>query len=158
MAKRLLPTGTCWCGCGAQTDLGSFFAPGHDKRAEGRVIMEVFGGVPQFLSAFGYGPNGSAASSAGGMDVALGVLRYAQGRSTVAVEYTDPENPFGPLKRTDRSIHPVPTDLAEASVLFTKNVGGPSWAQFGVPFVDLVALYQDTCPVVRVAGVTARSC
>lgn len=53
---RLLPTGRCWCGCGAEVDLGSFFAAGHDKRAEARVIMEIFGGVPQFLAAFGRAP------------------------------------------------------------------------------------------------------
>jgi len=54
--SRLLPTGECWCGCKTPVDLGSFFAAGHDKRAEARVIMEVFGGVPQFLAAFGRVP------------------------------------------------------------------------------------------------------
>ena len=32
---RVLPTGECWCGCGVEVGLGSFFAPGHDKVAEG---------------------------------------------------------------------------------------------------------------------------
>lgn len=54
--SRLIPTGKCWCGCGQDVDLGSFFAPGHDKRAEARVVMEEFGGVPQFLAAFGRAP------------------------------------------------------------------------------------------------------
>ena len=36
--KRLLPTGECWCGCGAETAIGSFFLPGHDKTAESAVI------------------------------------------------------------------------------------------------------------------------
>ena len=29
--KRLIPTGDCWCGCGAETAIGAFFLPGHDK-------------------------------------------------------------------------------------------------------------------------------
>ena len=35
---RLLPTGECWCGCGSDTAIGSFFLPGHDKTAESAVI------------------------------------------------------------------------------------------------------------------------
>jgi hypothetical protein len=57
-AKRLLPTGTCWCGCGAETKRGSFFATGHDKRAESAVILAEYGNVPSFLVAHGYGPDG----------------------------------------------------------------------------------------------------
>jgi hypothetical protein len=55
---RLMPTGECWCGCGQDTPVGSFFAPGHDKRAEGRVITQEFGEVARFLAAFGYAPGG----------------------------------------------------------------------------------------------------
>ena len=47
--KRLLPTGECWCGCGAETAIGSFFLPGHDKTAESAVISVEYGGVPGFL-------------------------------------------------------------------------------------------------------------
>ena len=54
---RLMPAGECWCGCAQETPIGSFFAPGHDKRAEVRVITEEFGEVVQFLAAFGYAPN-----------------------------------------------------------------------------------------------------
>jgi hypothetical protein len=36
--------------------LGSFFAPGHDKRAESKLIAEVFGDVAHFLAAFGRAP------------------------------------------------------------------------------------------------------
>ena len=28
-----MPTGTCWCDCGLATKTGSFFLPGHEKRA-----------------------------------------------------------------------------------------------------------------------------
>lgn len=61
--KRLLPTGTCWCGCGTETKRGSFFTTGHDKRAESAVILEEYGDVPTFLVAHGYGPEGSKIAS-----------------------------------------------------------------------------------------------
>jgi hypothetical protein len=59
VSERLIPTGYCWCGCGKETGLGSFFATGHDKKAESAVIMVEYGGVPQFLVGHGYGPNGT---------------------------------------------------------------------------------------------------
>ncbi len=55
-AKMLLPTGECWCGCGAETAIGSFLLPGHDKIAEASVISVEYGGVPRFLVRHGYGP------------------------------------------------------------------------------------------------------
>ena len=55
---RLLPTGACWCGCGAETKIGAFFLPGHDKAAESAVILVQWGGVPEFLAAQGFGPGG----------------------------------------------------------------------------------------------------
>ena len=55
---RLPPTGECWCGCGAQTAIGSFFVQGHDKAAEAAVISVDYGGVPHFLARHGYGPEG----------------------------------------------------------------------------------------------------
>lgn len=55
---RPLPTGECWCGCGLETPVGSFFAAGHDKKAESRVIVEQFDNVPGFLVAHGYAPGG----------------------------------------------------------------------------------------------------
>lgn len=58
MAKRLLPTGNCWCGCGGETGRGSFFLPGHDKVAESAVILVEYGGVPEFLDKHGYSPSG----------------------------------------------------------------------------------------------------
>jgi hypothetical protein len=56
--QRALPTGECWCGCRAETPVGSFFAPGHDKVAESRVIVEQYENVPGFLVAHGYAPGG----------------------------------------------------------------------------------------------------
>jgi len=57
-ARRLLPTGECWCRCGAETPVGSFFAAGHDKVVEAAVILLEYGGVPEFLTRHGFGPNG----------------------------------------------------------------------------------------------------
>lgn len=54
MANRLLPTGRCWCGCGAETGVGSFFRAGHDKVAESMAMLVKYGGVPEFLAAHGY--------------------------------------------------------------------------------------------------------
>ena len=44
-SKHLLPAGECWCGCGAETSIGSFFLPGHDKAAEVAVISVEYGGA-----------------------------------------------------------------------------------------------------------------
>ncbi len=58
-------TGECWCGCGAETTIGSFFLPGHDKIAESAVISVEYGGVPEFLVQHGYGPGGKSAKHEG---------------------------------------------------------------------------------------------
>jgi len=64
MPQRLIPTGTCWCGCGGETGRGSFFLPGHDKVAESAVILVEYSGVPEFLAKHGYGPGGKNARQA----------------------------------------------------------------------------------------------
>jgi hypothetical protein len=67
MAKeRAIPTGECWCGCGAQVPVRSFFVTGHDKRAEARVIVEEYGSVPEFVLAHGYHPGGKHDPAKGG--------------------------------------------------------------------------------------------
>lgn len=58
MKQRLLPTGTCWCGCGEETTRGSFFLTGHDKVAESAVVLVEYGGVAAFLASHGYSPEG----------------------------------------------------------------------------------------------------
>jgi hypothetical protein len=58
MAKRIIPNGKCWCGCGEDTELGRFFLSGHDRAAESAVIKVEYGGVVEFLSEHGYGPDG----------------------------------------------------------------------------------------------------
>lgn len=62
---RLIPTGTCWCGCGTDVSLGSFFARGHDKTAEAALIaVEYDGSVAQMLHAKGFGPSNSVTDKA----------------------------------------------------------------------------------------------
>jgi hypothetical protein len=61
--RRLLPTGECWCGCGTEVRRGSFFASGHDKRAEGMLIRLRYGGVAEFLAHHGYGAGGKNLTS-----------------------------------------------------------------------------------------------
>jgi hypothetical protein len=58
MAQHLLPTGSCWCGCGGDTGRGSFFLSGHDKVAESAAILMEYGGVPECLDKHGYAPGG----------------------------------------------------------------------------------------------------
>ena len=156
MAKRLLPNGQCWCGCGQQIDLGSFFAPGHDKRAEARLIMEVFGGVPQFLVAFGYGPDGAKGaltSSAAELARWLAGTRHGTfGR--LAIEYPNVRQPGGPLIRTAFEIElPGPPNISDGIVLFLRQPGG----LFAVPFVDIEAVYKDMDRwVFRISGALNR--
>ncbi|MFJ6559999.1 hypothetical protein ACIQMV_08975 [Streptomyces sp. NPDC091412] len=63
--QRLIPTGFCWCGCGTETGIGSFFARGHDKIAEAALIAAEYGGtVPRLLAAHNYGPDRSVTAAA----------------------------------------------------------------------------------------------
>ncbi|MGW7466980.1 hypothetical protein ACWGJT_20295 [Streptomyces xantholiticus] len=62
---RLIPTGKCFCGCGSDVGLGSFFARGHDKVAEAALIAVQYGGsVAQMLHAQGFGPHRSVTHKA----------------------------------------------------------------------------------------------
>jgi hypothetical protein len=65
VSDRLIPTGFCWCGCGTETGIGSFFTRGHDKIAEAALIAAEYGGtVPHFLAAHKYGPDRSVTDAA----------------------------------------------------------------------------------------------
>src|SRR5262245_20166524 len=107
----VFPNGRCWCGCGETTERTVFFVPGHDKRAEARVVKEVYGSVPDFLAAHGYGPDGRDPGAAlrQGMDgtgVQLLEAWSKKGEASddafhVALEVMNPENPKGPLTREE---------------------------------------------------------
>ncbi|WP_399559441.1 hypothetical protein [Streptomyces chartreusis] len=69
---RLIPTGTCWCGCGAETAIGSFFARGHDKTAEAAFLaIHHDASVAQMLHAHGYGPDDDKSVTKAAVDKGL---------------------------------------------------------------------------------------
>ena len=55
---RLIPTGDCWCGCGAEVGLGRFFAPGHNTTSLKMVVKLIYGSEAKFLTDMGFGPHG----------------------------------------------------------------------------------------------------
>jgi len=140
---RISPTGECWCGCGRGTDRGSFFVPGHDKKAESKLIMDVFGGVPQFLVAFGKGPKarGNAIDATHmGEVMRLNGLTIEE-RKRMAIEYTDPEDRYGRLKFL-KEVRSDEFDLTEGSAPFTFQ-NGPYHQTLRIPFVDIAGVYRD---------------
>lgn len=65
MTGRALPTGLCWCGCGAEVGRRTFFARGHDKIAEGALIAARYSGeVAQMLLEHGFTPTPEASVTA----------------------------------------------------------------------------------------------
>ena len=142
MGARLVPTGTCWCGCGAEVDLGSFFAPGHDKRAEARLIMEIFGGVPQFLVAFGRGPGGASISSdASWVEAAMKLAGRTEGAAAyLALEYPALDDRAGPLQRIERErVWLQRADLSEGQARFQISMPDRGPAIVFIPFLYLLA-------------------
>lgn len=64
-SPRLLPTGTCWCGCGEDVARGAFFARGHDKVAEAALLATRYeGSVAQLLNGHGYNADRSVTADA----------------------------------------------------------------------------------------------
>ncbi|MGW7630548.1 hypothetical protein ACWGKO_16660 [Streptomyces griseoincarnatus] len=62
---RLIPTGTCWCGCGQDANIGKFFTQGHDKVAEAALMAVRYdASVPRLLAEHGYGPDNSVRNAA----------------------------------------------------------------------------------------------
>lgn len=127
---------------------------GHDKRAESRVIMEVFGGVPQFLAALGYAPEaGVPPGSASALDCALRLSGLRRGETDkLALEYSNEADRTGRLLRTTFSAQLGPVLLAEGAAVFSIRTG-QCMNSFAVPFIDLRAVYKDMNGwVVRLAG------
>ena len=58
MPQHLILAGEFWCGCGGETERGSFFLPGHDKVAEAVILLIEYGEVLEFLARRGYAPGG----------------------------------------------------------------------------------------------------
>ncbi|MFJ6784771.1 hypothetical protein [Streptomyces yangpuensis] len=87
--ERLIPTGTCWCGCGREIGLGKFFASGHDKTAEAAYMAVHYeGSVARLLADTGFGPGGretiqEAALDRGGWDLCPRGCGYAGAPNSV---------------------------------------------------------------------------
>ncbi len=63
--QRLIPTGVCWCGCGADVSIGAFFARGHDKVAEAALLAADYdASVARLLDRHGYGPGHAVVDAA----------------------------------------------------------------------------------------------
>ncbi|MEY9839405.1 hypothetical protein [Streptacidiphilus sp. EB103A] len=62
--ERLVPTGLCFCGCGADVEIGRFFARGHDIIAAAALRAVDGATLAQRLSAAGYGPQQSVVQAA----------------------------------------------------------------------------------------------
>ncbi|MGW3196728.1 hypothetical protein ACWDBD_19465 [Streptomyces sp. NPDC001118] len=63
--KRLVPTGECFCGCGAEAEIGRWFVRDHDNTAAA-ALRAVEGGLslPQRLVEAGFGPERSVVQEA----------------------------------------------------------------------------------------------
>jgi len=156
LASRLLPTGNCWCGCNQPLDMGSFFAPGHDKRAEAKLIMELFGGVPQFLVAFGRGPADVVGTDATWVGAAMKLAGMTHGaRAYMTLEYPSLNDRSGRLVRTDRpgSVKLQSAEAADAQAVFEVAIPDRGPSILFIPFLDIVGVYGgQNATVVRIAG------
>lgn len=161
--RRVFPTGKCWCGCGETTEPTSFFVPGHDKKAEAKVVKEIYGSVIGLLTAHGYSPEGRdpAATIPEGMDATgLQLLEHLSKESWhkehkaheehVVLEFLNAENRVGPLCRAeDFHVEFLAVDRAvrfhtcsNVTVSGT-TLAGLSRCALTVPFPDIGWVYAE---------------
>lgn len=57
MAKDLPKTGTCYCGCGRNTN--GYFVTGHDAASSGMVLKLIHGSTQALVASAGFGPGSS---------------------------------------------------------------------------------------------------
>ena len=63
--NRLVPTGTCWCGCDQEAGIGRFFIQGHDKIAESALVAARYeGSIARLLEQHKFGPDKSVRDAA----------------------------------------------------------------------------------------------
>lgn len=156
--RRVYPTGKCWCGCGEATERTSFFIPGHDKRAEAKVVKEVYGSVVELLVAHGYGPEGRDPKAIVPVEIdamGLQLLEAWSGpredyREHVVLEFLNAENRGGPLCRA-ASFHVAylaKDRTARFELCSTAKVQGcdlmiPPSSRLTVPFLDIAWVYTE---------------
>ncbi|MFE1190204.1 serine/threonine-protein kinase [[Kitasatospora] papulosa] len=61
---RLVPTGDCFCGCGAEAEIGRWFVRGHDITAAAALRALEGMKLPQRLVSLGFGPERSVVQTA----------------------------------------------------------------------------------------------
>lgn len=61
---RLVPTGDCFCGCGAEAEIGRWFVRGHDITAAAALRALQGMKLPQQLVSLGFGPERSVVQTA----------------------------------------------------------------------------------------------
>ncbi|MGW7001452.1 hypothetical protein ACWGCW_01145 [Streptomyces sp. NPDC054933] len=100
-APRLIPTGTCWCGCKKETARGSFFVRGHDKTAEAALLTaEYESSVARLLDAHKFGPHHNrfvrdAALAAGWTTCSIEGCDYVGAPASVARHEAKPHEQTG---------------------------------------------------------------
>lgn len=158
--RRVFPTGKCWCGCGESTERTSFFVPGHDKKAEAKVVKAEYGSVVEFLSAHGYGPDGrdpTAPHIHDDLDVkGLQLLeawewgKEISGKVHVVLEFLNVENRTGPVCRIENfhvrylaSDRAARFELCSAAKVSGCNLTIPTGSKLTVPFVDIGWVYVE---------------
>jgi hypothetical protein len=116
--------------------------------------MEVFGGVPQFLDAFGYGPNGNKlGTTTTWIESATRIAPLRVGTRFV-VEHTDLKQRGGPLKRRADVTLGAPVDLSEGAVTLNVVDSGAT-NSIVIPFIDIATVFKDvgdSAWVLRVTG------
>jgi hypothetical protein len=111
--------------------------------------MEVFGGVPQFLKACGYGPDGEDGAVSGWwLENVLRLAKVPRGAPLV-VEYPNISDISGPLEQRKAELG-MDFNLSEGSASFNiPNEGTVSGIY--VPFVDVVSVHKTILPNIGAA-------
>jgi hypothetical protein len=166
---RVFPTGKCFCGCGETTEGTSYFVPGHDKRAEAKVVKEVYGSVVELLTAHGYGPEGRdpAISIPEGTDAkGLQLLeQWLKEDIHVVLEVLDMKDRSGARQRV-KSFHVkfLPKDRAIRFERCSQDKVLEPYMALTVPMPDISWIYveryskspgDDSVCVVRLRGAVA---
>jgi hypothetical protein len=163
------PTGKCFCGCGETTEPTAFFVSGHDRKAEAKVVREVYGSVAELLIAHGYGPDGRDPSAAIRDDTDTTGIQLLEQWSKrrdpkvhVTLEVLNLEDRGGPRQRI-RGFHVIfsPNHRAFCFERCLSAMPGEKAMTLTVPLPDIVWVFRETnpqssgadpVPVVRLRG------
>ncbi|HEY1695181.1 MAG TPA: hypothetical protein VGG39_23595 [Polyangiaceae bacterium] len=141
-------TGECFCGCGTKVNEGIYFAPGHDKKAEGMLTRLQYGEenpVLLRLIAAGYGPGKKNlseahsammhATAAGKLDhfalVSLNDMARQHGVAEAVVFTGEAGKPWEPAKKPGGNPQPLRSSTLDVPFLGTVVAQG-----FGTTLTD----------------------